>query len=374
MHSAWGGRRFGPHNSEPGPPHRDGVAMMPRPRGRPCAPPSALPVEVDAFLDMLVAERGAAANTRQAYARDLSDLAGFLARKKTPLAKASTDDLRAYLHSLSTPTTQGAKKGMAPRSVARRLSALRQFYGFLVSEQRRCDDPSATLDSPRQGRPLPKYLSEQEVTALIDTAHRRQGPEGRRLAALLETLYATGLRVSELVGLPLSAVDREGRFLTVRGKGGRERLVPLGAPARDALAAYLAVRDRFLGPRPRSRPQPWLFPSVTAGGGHLTRQRFGQLLKDLAVDAGIVPSRVSPHVLRHAFATHLLDHGADLRAVQGMLGHVDISTTQIYTHVQTARLTRLVEAHHPLARVGDAPPTAPSPPRDPRQREKADDR
>ena len=340
--------------------------MTSRPRGRPSAAPSALPVEVDAFLDMLVAERGAAANTRQAYARDLSDLAGFLARRDTPLVKASTDDLRAYLHSLSTPASRGAA-GMAPRSVARRLSALRQFYSFLVSEQRRCDDPSATLDSPRQGRPLPKFLSEQEVTALIDCAHRRQGPEGCRLAALLETLYATGLRVSELVGLPLSAVDREGRFLTVRGKGGRERLVPLGVPARDALAAYLAVRDRFLGPGRRGRPQPWLFPSTAAGGGHLTRQRFGQLLKDLAVEAGIVPSRVSPHVLRHAFATHLLDHGADLRAVQGMLGHVDISTTQIYTHVQTARLTRLVEAHHPLARAGDALRTDPSTPPNSRQ-------
>ena len=331
-----------------------------------------MPVEVDAFLDMLVAERGASVNTRQAYARDLIDLAGFLAGRKTPLVRASTDDLRAYLHHLSIPSRR-ASRGMAPRSVARRLSALRQFYGFLVSEQRRRDDPSATLDSPRQGRPLPKCLSEQEVTALIDVAHRRPGPEGRRLAALLETLYATGLRVSELVGLPLSAIDRDGRFLAVRGKGGRERLVPLGEPARDALAAYLAVRDRFLGSQRNGRPVPWLFPSVVAGGGHLSRQRFGQLLKDLAVDAGIAPSRVSPHVLRHAFATHLLDHGADLRAVQGMLGHVDISTTQIYTHVQTARLTRLVQQHHPLSRVDATAQPAP-PPHGRSARDDTDDR
>ena len=223
---------------------------------------------------------------------------------------------------------------------------MRQFFRFLVSDGTRNDDPTAGLDAPRLGRPLPKILSETEVGALIAAAADKSEEEGARLRCILELLYATGLRVSELVGLPLAAAQRDPRFLLVRGKGGKERIVPLSMPARRALAAYLGDRGRFVPPRPSSR---WLFPSRGVGG-HLTRQRCGQLLKELALAAGLDPARLSPHVLRHAFASHLLDHGADLRSVQQMLGHADIATTQIYTHVQSERLRRLVETAHPLAR------------------------
>jgi integrase/recombinase XerD len=237
---------------------------------------------------------------------------------------------------------------MAPRTAARRLSALRQFHRFLNGEGVRPDDPTAALDSPRQGRPLPKYLSEAEVDALLVASRARPGPDGVRLVALLELLYATGLRVSELVGLPLAAIARDRRLLSVRGKGNKERLVPLSEPAREALAAWLPLRQAALGPGSMSR---WLFPSRSRQG-HLTRHRFGQLLKELAIAAGLDPAKVSPHVLRHAFATHLLAHGADLRSVQRLLGHADISTTQIYTHVLEDRLRALVHEHHPLAKQG----------------------
>jgi integrase/recombinase XerD len=219
----------------------------------------------------------------------------------------------------------------------------------LLTEGRRGDDPCASIDSPRQGRPLPKLLSEQEVEALLAVAHEKDGPEGIRLAALLEILYATGLRVSELVGLPAAALGRDPRFLIVRGKGDKERMVPLGEEAHRALLAYRRVRDRFLGDNAPRGAEKWLFPS-RGGDGHLTRQRLAQMLKGLALEAGIAAERVSPHVLRHCFATHLLDHGADLRSVQQMLGHADISTTQIYTHVLASRLKALVHDHHPLAR------------------------
>jgi integrase/recombinase XerD len=292
----------------------------------------------ESFVEMLVAERGAAANTVEAYRRDLDDLAAFLVGRGRDLAGAATDDLRAYLGAL------GAR-GLSARTVARRLSALRQLYAFLVADGRRADDPSAVLDSPRRGRALPKVISEDEVDRLLAAARTRSNPQGLRLQALVETLYATGLRVSELVGLPLAALGRGEAVLIVRGKGGKERMVPLGEPAAEAIAAYLTVRPAFLGRRSDS---PWLFPS-RASGGHLTRHRFAQLLKALAVEAGIDPERLSPHVLRHAFASHLLAHGADLRTVQAMLGHADISTTQIYTHVLDARLKALVATHHPLA-------------------------
>lgn len=322
---------------------------MPKPkRGRPPAPPPPVSPQVDAFLDMLVAERAAAANTSIAYRHDLADVEGFLAPHGRRLAEASTDDLRAYFdHLARQPGARGGKT--APRTLARRLSALRQFFRFLVSEGQRQDDPSSVLDSPRQGRPLPKYLSEDEVVALLDAAAERREPEGLRLLALLEILYATGLRVSELVGLPVSAIDRNGRGVLVRGKGGKERMVPLTDPARQALAAYLTVRGAFLVPGRDAAQKRFLFPSRSAKEGYLTRQRFAQLLKELAYETGIDPAKVSPHVLRHAFATHLLSHGADLRSVQKMLGHVDIATTQIYTHVMSERLTELVEQHHPLA-------------------------
>jgi integrase/recombinase XerD len=240
----------------------------------------------------------------------------------------------------------GATRDLAPRTLARRLSAMRQFYRFLVIDGRRGDDPTSGLDAPRLGRPLPKLLSEADVARLIAAAEAWPDEEGVRLRCLLELLYATGLRVSELVTLPAVAAQRDPRFLLVRGKGGKERVVPLSQPSRQALALYLQCRGSFLPPGASSR---YLFPS-RGRDGHLTRQRCGQLLKELALAAGLDPARLSPHVLRHAFASHLLDHGADLRSVQQMLGHADIATTQIYTHVQGDRLRRLVESAHPLAR------------------------
>ncbi len=314
-------------------------------RGRPCKPRTvATSPHLDAFLDMLTAERGAAVNTRLAYERDLADLGRWLAQRSVALEAAGTEDLRAYLAVQS--------KDGAPRTVARRLSAMRQFYRFLLSEGRRVDDPASPLDSPKQGRPLPKILTEAEVGAMLSTAEARGGPEGLRLVALLEVLYATGLRVSELVGLPMTAIMRDGRGLLVRGKGGKERMVPLSDPALAALAGYIPLRGHFIPPTAGAEAghSPFLFPSRSSAEGHLTRQRFAQLLKQLAIDSGIDPEKVSPHVLRHAFATHLLDHGADLRSVQKMLGHADIATTQIYTHVVTERLKKVMHDHHPLAR------------------------
>jgi integrase/recombinase XerD len=297
---------------------------------------------------MLMAERGAAAHTIEAYARDLSEFLAFLASKSKTAETASADHLRAFLAGL-------AKKGLAPTSRARKLSAIRQFFRFLLAEGMRSDDPSSAIDSPKLGRPLPKILSLEEVEALLKTASdaSEQAADGAarrralRLYALLETLYATGMRVSELIALPRAVLATDDRVLTIKGKGGRERLVPLNDAARKALAAHLAaVCD---DEAKASGASPWLFPS--SGGEHLTRQRFGQELKALAVQAGIEPSRVSPHVLRHAFASHLLERGADLRTVQQLLGHADISTTQIYTHVIEERLRRLVEQHHPLAQA-----------------------
>lgn len=298
---------------------------------------------VEAFLEMLVAERGIAANTLQAYRHDLEDFADFLVRRKRSTDAASTADLRDYMAAL-------ARAGMAASTAARRLSALRQFHKFLYAENYRGDNPCTVVDAPRRSRPLPKILSEAEVDRLLDAASTLPGPDGARMLALLELLYASGLRVSELVGLPLAAVTRDTGMLIVRGKGGKERMVPLTEASIRAVEAYREVRDAFLKQGLQEKQKsPFLFPS-RGGSGHLTRHRFAQLLKELAVMAGIDPQKVSPHVLRHAFATHLLDHGADLRSVQQMLGHADISTTQIYTHVVEERLRRLVEQHHPLAR------------------------
>jgi integrase/recombinase XerD len=303
-------------------------------------------LRLEAFLEMLAAERGAAANTLEAYRRDLTAFAGFLAGRGGSLDTAGVDDIRGFLGRL-------AQAGMAPRTAARRLSALRQFYRFLLTEGLRGDDPTLGVDSPRQGRPLPKILSEAEVGLLLDAAHRHEGPEALRLAALVEVLYASGLRISELVGLRLAAAQRDQRLLIVTGKGGKERMVPLSPAARQSLSAYLAVREHFLpargkGSKATKAASPWLFPS-RAAGGHLTRHRVAQLLKELAREAGLDAAKVSPHVLRHAFASHLLDHGADLRSLQKMLGHADISTTQIYTHVLSERLKALVQQRHPLA-------------------------
>lgn len=325
---------------------------MARP-GRPPLEKPKLSPWVDKFLDMLTTERSAALNTRQAYWRDLADVSLFLRNtRQVEIEKATTDDLRAYLEDLSNKIhVKGANKAqIAVRTVARRLSALRQFYRYLVSENVRKEDPTTSIDSPKQGRTLPKVLTEAEVTNLIKTAGASGGPEALRLVCLLEMLYATGLRVSELVGLPLSAIGEGNQFLLVQGKGGRERMVPLSEPAQKALSRYIDARPQFIGNDTENRQAPWLFPSRTSDSGHLTRQRFAQLLKDLAKAANMEESKVSPHVLRHAFATHLLMNGADLRAVQKMLGHADIATTQIYTHIIGKQLQKTVEEKHPLAR------------------------
>ena len=291
---------------------------------------------IERFLEMQAGERGGAQNTLEAYRRDLCDLAAYLGGG---LETATPGDLRGYLADLNS-------RDLAPRTLARRLSTMRQFYRFLFSEGVRGDDPTDPLDSGRQGRSLPKILTESEVNALLNTAQGDDSPKGLRLLALLEILYATGLRVSELVALPVRAVQRDPEMLLIVGKGGRERMVPLSGAARAAIRAYLPHRLDFT---PDGKETRWLFPARTAKSGHLTRVQMGQLLKKLAFDAKLDPAKVSPHVLRHAFATHLLNHGADLRAVQTMLGHADISTTQIYTHVLDERLKQLVRTHHPLA-------------------------
>lgn len=325
---------------------------MARP-GRPAMPKPDLHPLVDSFLDMLTTERGAAMNTRHAYWRDLADVSLYLRKERnTDVDKATTEDLKSYLKDLSDKThTKGTNKSkIAVRTVARRLSALRQFYRFAVSEGVRQDDPTSTIESPKQGRTLPKTLSEAEVNQLIKTAGQAGTPESIRLVALLEVLYATGLRVSELVGLPLSALGENFQYVMVSGKAGRERMVPLSDPAQKALSNYMDVRKRFIGSENASQQAGWVFPSRTSDSGHLTRQRFAQLLKDLARDAEVDEDRVSPHVLRHAFATHLLSRGADLRSVQKMLGHADIATTQIYTHIVGENLKKTVKDKHPLSK------------------------
>lgn len=296
---------------------------------------------IDNFLEMLSAERGLAQNSLLAYRTDLAEFSGFLTAQGESAEKIGVTALRRYVQGL-------ADAGLKPATAARRLSALRQFFRFLAQEGVRGDDPSVLLDAPKRARPLPKLLSEDEVDRLLRAARElREDPaEAARLTALLELLYATGLRVSELVSLRWPPFGDDARFLVIRGKGGKERLVPLSEPARQAVDAYAGLRAEFLPPKQNS---PWLFPS-RGESGHLTRQRFGQLLKDLAYQAEIPPAKVSPHVLRHAFASHLLARGADLRAVQKMLGHADISTTQIYTHVLEARKRALVRQHHPLAK------------------------
>jgi len=307
---------------------------------------------LEAFLEMMSAERGAAANTLAAYRRDLEDYGRFLAGRGSGYERAGVEAIRAYLSRLD-------DQGFAARSAARRLSAIRQFHRFLFSENIRGDDPAGTIGGPRQPARLPKVMSEAEVERLIETARNAAEADGlgelarlraQRMHALIELLYATGLRVSELVGLPASVVRRDARFFTIKGKGGHERIVPLTDKARAATAAYLALRTAS-----GAAESPWLFPSF-GEKGHLTRQAFARDLKGLAAAAGIPASKVSPHVLRHAFASHLLQNGADLRVVQQLLGHADISTTQIYTHVLQERLRALVSEHHPLAREAEELP------------------
>jgi len=313
--------------------------------------PTSTNAQLEAFLEMLAAERGAAVNTLAAYRRDLADFLAHLGRRGTTLESARANDITAYLHTLS-------EAGLQSTSRARRLSAIRQLYKFLAAEGHVAEDPAAGLAGPRRERPLPKTISVREVDALLDAAERRVGAatglerfRALRLHCLLEMLYATGMRVSELVSLPRSVLTGDERMLTIRGKGGRERLVPLNTRARSALDRYLAIGHDGDGTFTRTVATRWLFPSKSAEG-HLTRQRFAQDLKELAIAAGIDPGHISPHVLRHAFASHLLDRGADLRTVQQLLGHADITTTEIYTHVLEERLRQLVHERHPLAKKG----------------------
>jgi len=327
---------------------------MARP-GRPRQPRPPLPESVEGFLEMLISERGAALNTKHAYERDLADVCVFLRAQSKDIETASTDELKEYLADLSGRHNAKSKSKhvnggkTAARTIARRISALRQYYGFMITEGKREDDPTSGLESPKQTRALPKVLTEEEVSILIKTAAGRGTPENIRLVALLEILYATGLRVSELVGLEITAVGEGNRFIMVETKGGRERMAPLSEPAQKALENYVRVRPRFLSHERKELLEKWLFPSRTSESGHLTRQRFAQLLKELAHQADLDPDRVSPHVLRHAFATHLLKHGADLRSVQKMLGHADIATTQIYTQVLSDQATDTVTEKHPLS-------------------------
>lgn len=304
---------------------------------------------VEAFLEMMSAERGAAVNTLQSYERDLEDASSHLRTLGTGLTGATPDDLRAYLAHLS-------GQGFKPSSQARRLSALRQFYKFLYAEGMRGDDPTGILDAPKKGRSLPKTLSVDDVSRLIGQAETEAAAGGPdrlarlRMHALIELLYATGMRVSELVSLPASVLAQNGRFLVIRGKGNKERLVPLSQAAIRAMRAYgEALAEETVKEDAGGRESPWLFPS-SGKQGFLPRQVFARDLKSLAARAGIRVATISPHVLRHAFASHLLANGADLRAVQELLGHSDISTTQIYTHVLEERLHNLVQNHHPLAK------------------------
>ena len=293
--------------------------------------------QVEAFLEMMAVERDASPHTLSAYGRDLADAEAGIAGG---LLLADEAGVEAWYAGLG-------RRGLSAATQARRRSAVRQFYRFALGEGWRQDDPSRRLDAPKQGRSLPKTLSRNEVERLLAAASVGDGAAGLRLVALVELAYASGLRVSELLGLRVEAVRRDPAFLIVRGKGGKERLAPLNASAREAVKAWLVARDAA---RPDKAPDsPWLFPSASAKG-HLTPRRFAQLLDQAAVDAGIDPARVSPHVLRHAFATHLLEGGADLRVVQTLLGHADIATTQIYTHVATDRLAQVVRDKHPLAR------------------------
>lgn len=322
------------------------------------ASPSAISF-VDGFLRMLAAERGASTHTLEAYRRDLADYLAFLAAKRNHPLHIKTDLIRSYLSDLEA-------RGFKASSAARRLSSLRQFHRFLCAEGHRQDDPSLVLEGPRKGRPLPKILSVAEVETLLTSAQRaamggvedaasssHKKLKNARLYCLLEILYATGLRVSELVALPASAARGREPVLIIRGKGKRERLVPLSAPALESMTHFrqlMAEKESHV----KGPSLPWLFPS-DSDSGHLTRQAFARELKDLAVAVGIAAHRISPHVLRHAFASHLLQNGADLRVVQELLGHADVSTTQIYTHVLDERLKSMVQDLHPLSDAQDVP-------------------
>ncbi len=311
----------------------------------------AKPAIIERFLDMLSAERGASINTLDAYSRDLTHFASFVHKRDRSLEAATTEDITNFI-------AQMVEEGLAASSRARRLSALKQFYRFLIADGIRTDDPASLVGGPKRETALPKTLSIDEVDQLLNTARRKieearsgQRVKALRLYCLLEILYATGMRVSELVALPRSALVGDERTLTIKGKGGRQRMVPLNPAAQEALMLYLQEQDRAASEEDASGEDgqaKWLFPSW-GQQGYLTRQRLAQELKILAKDAGIDPSRISPHVLRHAFASHLIERGADLRSVQKLLGHADIATTQVYTHIREGHLRRIVEEHHPLS-------------------------
>ncbi len=300
----------------------------------------------DAFLEMLIASRGASAATASSYKTDLTDFFAFATKRQLAMESLTHVEVAAYLAQLS-------ERGMSTATLARRRSALSQWFTFLISDRVRAENPVLLVSAPRRGRPLPKVLSRDEVQALVDTARADSSLEGVRLNCMMELLYASGMRVSELVTLSTTHLQRDPKqrsklapYFMVRGKGGKERLVPLHHGAIEALQRYLPLREQFL---PTPLDLPWLFPSHSKTG-HLTRQRFGQLLKALCIRAGLDPARCSPHTLRHSFATHLLEGGADLRVIQELLGHADIGTTQIYTHVTDQRLSQVVSTHHPLSK------------------------
>ncbi len=305
---------------------------------------------IESFLESLLAERGASKNTIEAYRRDLDELAAFLVNKKTSLLSAKTSHLQDWMVALS-------KAGFAPSTVARKCSATRQFYHFMISEEECSDNPSLKLELPKQAQHLPKYLTEEEVDRLFVEAEKDCSPAGVRMRAMLEVLYATGMRVTELVSLKMSALQlnkderlsNKSNLLLIKGKGGKDRAVPLTNSAVNILNEYINIRNCFL----REKDSYYVF-CASGADGFITRQRFGQLLKELAVKAGINPAAISPHVIRHCFATHLLNHGADLRVVQELLGHSNISTTQIYTHVLSERMKKLVHEHHPLSQQPNA--------------------
>lgn len=295
--------------------------------------------QIEAFLEMMAVERDASPHTLAAYGRDLADAETWLG-DAGGLMSAPQEALEAWFTDLS-------RRGLSAATAARRRASVRQFYRFALGEGWRADDPSHRLDAPKQGRSLPKTLGRDEIEALLTAAGAADSTAGLRLIALVEMAYASGLRVSELLALRVEAVRRDPAYLIVRGKGGKERLAPLNSAARKAIKDWLDARDAAR--KPNAPDSVWLFPSH-GKSGHLTPRRFAQLLDQAAITAGIDPARVSPHVLRHAFATHLLEGGADLRVVQTLLGHADISTTQIYTHVATDRLSQVVHANHPLAK------------------------
>ncbi len=301
---------------------------------------------IAAFLEAQAAELDAARNTQLAYARDLKDFSGWVVARGLDLTAVRQADIEGYLIALD-------DQGMSRATRARRLSAIRQFYRFSFEEGWRADNPAIQIKGPGRDKRLPKTLSEDEVERLLVAAREAgRGVDKLRNACLMELLYATGMRVSELVSLPVAAARGDPKMLLIRGKGGKERMVPLSPPARAALAEWLTVRDEMedLARIEKGHaPSKFLFPSH-GKAGHLTRHRFYGLIKEIAVAAGVSPGKVTPHTLRHAFATHLLARGADLRAIQTLLGHADVATTEIYTHVLDERLTELVLKHHPLAK------------------------